>query len=281
MNRELSLIVAAGLVLAGLGGCGVVTTETPLLTDADVTGGPRLMSGLWVITEPGCKFKPRSNPQTWPECAIGFEVRGGTLRDLTPDRAAERKADPKAPPRPIDQPMRYLVAGGDPAIVQVESADGSGGVSSFNYLGLRPLASDAGGTVTRARLWFTRCSPPKRAAVAVEPRPPKRTVTPTLRGGPSPTKVNRPKKPPSSLYPGLVTIPGSEQGCTAKTVGGLRSAVVANEAHAFTGAKDDTGHVAQWLRDDGLGQMEQHRRGLLGQAFDRAKTVGRPPSQQN
>ncbi len=233
-------IVAGSLLALALGACSVVATERPMFTAADAKGAPALKAGLWALPERGCRFKPRADPAKWPDCVQALAIQDGQIRDLKPDAEAPRKHQARVGG---EKPMGFLLAAGEPPILQVQSS--GEGAPTYFYFGLRPLASDVDGAITRARGWIALCKDPN-----APPPAPVQALAPA-RAAP---KGHRPAKgaeteppPPNGLLPGLVAVPGA--GCTATTAASIAMAVAANEAWAFTGDKDETGWTAVWVRD--------------------------------
>jgi hypothetical protein len=186
--------VVLAVAVLGLAGCRMVASDRPLFTSADTGDAPALKPGLWALVEPGCRFNIRSAPEKWPECATPLALRDGAALDARKGLTGKRSV---------------LIAGGDPAIVQTETDED--GHKTYVYLGLRPLAADGDGTITRARVWPADC-----------PRPP----------------VSRARRAP---------IPPDT--CQMRGQGAVRQAVAASEGPAFAGEAGDTGRVAYWIRD--------------------------------
>lgn len=187
--------VAVALLALGLAGCRMVSSDRPVFTPADAGDAPALKPGLWALIEPGCRFNTRTAPEKWPDCATALALRDGAASDAKKGQTGKRSV---------------LIVGGDPAIIQTETDED--GRKTFVYLGLRPLAADGDGTITRARIWPADCPPP--------PPPPRARRAP----------------PPSDT-------------CLMRGQGPVRAAVAASEGAAFAGEAGDTGRVAYWLRD--------------------------------
>lgn len=186
--------VALAVALFCLAGCRMASSDRPVLTTADTADAPALKPGLWALIEPGCRFSTRAAPEKWPECATPLALRDGAAMDVKKGQSGRRGV---------------LIAGGDPAIVQTETDEG--GRRAYVYFGLRPLAADGDGAITRARVWPAQCPP-------------------------SPVSRSRRAPPPSDT-------------CTLRGQGAVRQAVAASEGAAFAGQADDTGRVAYWIRD--------------------------------
>ena len=140
MSRKLVLV----LVLLSLGGCRLATSERPLFTVADSADAPALKPGLWALVEVGCRFNTKAAPEKWPDCATPLALRDGAAVSVKRGESPRRNA--------------VLIAGGDPAVLQADATNEGGATGRrFAYFGLRPLAADGDGTVTRARLWPAEC----------------------------------------------------------------------------------------------------------------------------
>ena len=256
--------VAGALLALSLGACSVVSTERPMFSAADAKDAPVLKTGLWALPERGCKFKPRSAPEKWPDCVQAVEIRDGAIHDLKPEADAQRKRQARVGG---EAPMKYLIVPGDTPVMQVEVA--GGGAPAFFYLGLRPLASDVDGSITRARGWIALCKDPNAPPPApVQALPPAKMVSkagPRTGKGRRAAKVEPPPPPSNGLLPGLVAVPGA--GCTAEAAGPIARAVAANEAWAFTGDKDETGWSAVWVRDIEPAPKAEKKPGFMGKAL--------------
>ena len=199
-------IVAFLCAVAGLGGCGVMS-DHPLFSVADGEGAPILRPGVWVATEPDCKFNPRGPAASWPACASAFILGPGAAGEV------RREVKGEAPsPEPAVQ--AYLLAAGDPVIVQVQTPP----EAKASYFALRPMASDGGGQITRVRLWPILCEPPH--AESERPGPP---------------------------LPGLKPLGGPGGGCLARTQAAVRDAARRSEAWAFR--DEPASGVLRWIRD--------------------------------
>lgn len=186
--------IVLALAAFGLAGCRMAASDRPIFTAADAADAPALKPGLWALVEPGCRFNIRAAPEKWPGCATALALRDGAALDVRKGLTGKRSV---------------LIAGGDPAIVQTETEED--GRKTYVYLGLRPLAADGDGTITRARVWPAEC-----------PRPP----------------VSRARRAPPPV-----------DTCAMRGQGAVRQAVEASEGTAFGGGADDTGRTAYWIRD--------------------------------
>lgn len=200
-------IVAVLFAAIGLSGCAVVSSERPLFSVADSEGAPQLRPGLWAAIEPKCKFNPRGPAAAWPKCVAAVVVGPSTLVDVRPS-----DGEPASEP-PV---QTYRLVAGDPMVVQIQTPPEPGAF----YYGLRPMASDGQGRITKARFWFARCEAP----------------------GGQPARRRK-------LLAGLHPIKGQEMGCLARAPAAVRNAVRLSEAWAFDGGADDEGGVVRWVRD--------------------------------
>ena len=235
--------VAGSLLALALGACAAVSTERPLFGPSDAKDAPRLKDGLWALPEPGCRFKSHAAPVKWPDCVQALEIRDGTIKDLNPLAEADRKREARIA---ADQPVKYLVAAADPAVLQVELV--RDGAPRVYYFGLQPLASDADGAIIKVSGWIALCRDPNPAPVAARPVKP---VKSGKRG--KAVKPARPAPVSNGLLPGLTPIPDSGGGCTASSAAAVAKVVAGNEAWAFSGDKEATGWTAFWIRDDTAG----------------------------
>ena len=251
--------VAGPLLALSLGACSVVSTERPMFSVADTKDAPVLKPGLWALPERGCTFKAHAAPEKWPDCVQAVEIRDGQIHDLKPEADAQRKHQARVGG---EAPMKYLIVPGDTPVMQVEVA--GGGPPAFFYLGLRPLASDVDGTITRARGWIALCKDPNAPPPAPVQALPLAKAVRTGKGRRGGAKVE-PPPPSNGLLPGLIPVPGS--GCTAEAAGPIAKAVAANEVWAFTGDKDGTGWSAVWVRDIEAAPKTEKKPGLVGKAL--------------
>lgn len=149
-----SLMLRTGAFLAAavtLGGCNLVVSPTPVFTAADAAGAPPLRTGVWAGPEPDCKFDEAAPAADWPKCANGSII--------TPSEAKGIGAEAK--------PSAYVLAAGDPRILQAAADFSAGGDASvkqngqmYFFLAFEPLGSDAEGRIVKAQAWFIQCGPP-------------------------------------------------------------------------------------------------------------------------
>jgi hypothetical protein len=216
-----SILIVLGLAL--LGACNMVTTKTPLFAPSDAVGAPRLRPGLWADSPDGdCKLVSSRPLAKWPSCAHGFAV--------TPDTAGSYDKDSHGKLTWSTAP--YLLAGGDPAVLQLRMTDadivGPGAsitAVSYVYLAIRPTKTDSAGRVTAYDGWLVLCGPP----------PPSDARSPDGK---------------SARYGTLEPVPGmvmddSGEDCTTTSSQALRTAAAASETWHGPNA-----HMrAHWVRD--------------------------------
>lgn len=133
-----------------LGGCNLVVTDTPFFMQDP--SAPTLRNGLWRSVEADCRFDEHKPVERWPECAEWTVVRDGeTLNFGTAD------GEQRGPRRWVTE--RYVVAPGDPLILQQSCAAGGGTEPLYCYYGIRVRAADASGRVTQFDGWNVSCGP--------------------------------------------------------------------------------------------------------------------------
>ena len=152
------MILACALALA-TGACAVVGSETPLFSAADARGQPVLRAGVWAMPVEECSFQPTGDPARWPSCANATLVSREAFTELRSEAGAR-------PDR-----MRYVLAAGDPRILQVQAPNGETD-PAYVYAGLRPLRTDAKGRITEARVWMALCEQPRKGDGLSGPLPP-------------------------------------------------------------------------------------------------------------
>lgn len=148
MQRLLLLLTAALM----LGGCNMVYAENEIFTQADAAGAPQMRPGLWVQRKSDCNFDETKPVKDWPECADPSLVTATTVGDL--DEPTKQSA--------------YVLASGDPRVLQVAVKLDPDKPTIWIFAGLKPLKTDAQGRIIEARTWMVQCGPP----------PPKKPDTP-------------------------------------------------------------------------------------------------------
>lgn len=203
------LALVAGLALSG---CSMVTSDRPLFGAADSTGAPVLRPGVWAMPgEANCTFDPKAPSATWPKCANPTVVSATTFSN-------------GGAPGEGPQTLAYLLAGGDPPVLQVAAPVGEKDGPAIIYAGLRPTAFDDRKQVTALKVWLALCSKPVTS------------------GGDGVAR-------PTNLLPGLTLRPGGGQECVAKEKGPVRNAVKQSEIWLASGGKNDFSLDARWVRD--------------------------------
>lgn len=133
MRKSLTVLALAALLL---GGCSMVTSPEPMFTAADAVGAPALRDGLWGGED--CRpSEVRKAVGRWKACDWVLK-RGDEWLSLDETGWA---ATP------------FLVAAGAPLVAQLRDKP-----QAYLYYGLEPLARDADGRVTRARIWPVLCA---------------------------------------------------------------------------------------------------------------------------
>ncbi len=216
MLRTLTLILAA----MSLASCGMVSSDRPLFGPLDARAAPVLKPGLWALVQPGCKLNLRASPKKWPDCAQAAELRAdGTAILIRRDTRAD-----------IEHETTWLVAAGDPAVLQVQGPKEDGKLRApYVYFGVRPLASDIDGVIIRARVWPAFCARPQSA-------------------GPPPAAAKG-KARSSKALAGLTPGKGPNANCLARGQLPVRNAVIQSESWAFVNDRDEPGVTAYWVRD--------------------------------
>lgn len=209
----LSRVALAVFFALTLGGCAMVTSDKALFTEADKAGAPVLRAGLWAMPDANCAYDEKAPALTWPKCANFTVVTDKTL-------SGGERSDGAAGP----QVLGYLLAKGDPPVIQVAAPAEEKSGPRFVYAGLRPTAFDEAKRVTAARIWLALCSKPPSA------------------------KDKTLKAPPATLPPGLTKRPG-DASCIAATADPVRKAVVRSEGWIASGGPDDFSLPAHWVRE--------------------------------
>jgi hypothetical protein len=143
-----------------LGGCNLVISETPVFRADDASGAPPLKTGLWASPDPGCAFETADPLDKWPSCAngtmIGPNAIVGTMSTtgITLDQG-------KSPSGPRKVNLPYVLAAGDPRVMQVDMrVPELGKLGVFYFVAIHPTAFDADGRITAAEAWPVQCGPP-------------------------------------------------------------------------------------------------------------------------
>jgi hypothetical protein len=196
---------------AGLAGCNLVVSPTPVFTAADARGAPPLRPGVWAAMDPDCKFDDKAPAADWPQCAQGAVI------NATDGWSPDKKAD-SAP---------YVLAAGDPRVLQTPSPVPTGSQTTktlYFFLAVNPLARDAQGRIVKVEVWFIQCGPP----------PPKAKPDAPASDKPDDANVTREPLPGMKIDGGL---------CTPTDKAAVRHAAKASRARAQQPA------VLRWVRD--------------------------------
>jgi len=224
--QRLFLLLAAALML---GGCNMVYAEKAIFTQADAAGAPQLRPGLWVQHKPDCDFDEAKPIAQWPECADPSLVTATTVGDMT---------DPT-------KQTPYVLAGGDPRVLQIEVTPDPDKPTIWIFAGLKPLKTDSQGRITEARTWMVQCGPPP-------PKPPEDAAPPADEAAPASgeqtadsIQADVDRQMAASVtrepLPGLTIKDGM---CTATERDPVRNAAAASLAW-----DEDPPSVIHWVRD--------------------------------
>jgi len=147
-------------LLPVLGACNMAISETPLFTDADKANLiPR--DGVWLTEDPDCRFDSNLPESQWPKCAIWAEVNGANGQMLIRDGKDQ------------DQQARFVIAKGDPPIVQILWRDDAkdDGKTFYVFFGLEPGQKGTDTGFTTAATWEVKCGTKDPAGSDIKPYP--------------------------------------------------------------------------------------------------------------
>jgi hypothetical protein len=188
-------VLAAQLLTA----CNSVVSSKPWFNQA--TDAPQLREGVWrFASDKPCNVDETRPLPTWPDCAFGLVVRGSQLQGY--------QRDDKGHVQPFAMP--YVLAPGDPVIVQLNDTTASS--PTFDYAWLTPVRRDDKGRVVEVHGSSVGCGP-SNASPSGQP----------------------------ALYPGITAQSG---GCVADSVDALRAAA---KSSVTDGPPQDVFN-AHWLR---------------------------------
>lgn len=212
--------VLALAVLALLGACNMVVTKDPVFSRADGAGAASMRPGVWNgdSSSADCKVDESKPLSQWPECANGFVVlddhRLGSFVDQSGARAWST--------------TEYVLAGGEPRILQVHVTLGTDPVmpTVYLYAAYRPTRFDDQGRIVAGQSWVVICGPPPPA--------------------PASSSGTHGKPRTGTLHPfrGL-TMDSDGNNCTPDSPAALREA--ARQSRALTAPKDIS--ASHWVRD--------------------------------
>jgi hypothetical protein len=212
---RITVLVALSVAALGLAGCDIVTSTTPMFSEADAHGQAQLRAGVWMDEHQTCDFDVKAPVDTWPSCANGWVVRPGAVTGPR-ERGAPRAAWVTSP---------IVLAAGDPAVLQIRLGDEDGLAVTYIYAGVRPLKRDAEGRITEMASWPALCGPP--------PPPDPSGKDPNSKDGGGLTQA-----PIEGL-----TLDPAHKTCIATTPGPVHVSVLKSEA--WNGAPDRS----RWVRD--------------------------------
>ncbi|PXA78095.1 hypothetical protein DMC25_22680 [Caulobacter sp. D4A] len=208
------------LALAGaslLGGCGgEVISPQPLFGAKDAATREAPRAGWWVMVSPeeACGIDLAKPTGQWPDCARPVLLSGRMAGKLT---VSEGEGDAVG----ID----YLLAAGEPMILQASLSSPPGDSGGYTYHVLRPTRRDARGRPVEIAVWPVLCGPPAPRA-------------PSGRGGAGVTAAPWP------------SVEMSGGGCRVRDLDGLRDA--ARRSESLSGGAPLT---VRWLRERRAGDQ--------------------------
>jgi hypothetical protein len=154
-------LLAAALML---GGCNLVVSQTPVFSTADAAGAPPFKPGFWASPDPGCDFKESAPADAWPKCANGSEIqRDALIATVDPSAVTTSTSDSKTAAGPKKVALPYVLAAGDPRVMQVDlhiPEAGLGQLGFFYFVAVKPTRFDDDGRIIAAQLWPIQCGPP-------------------------------------------------------------------------------------------------------------------------
>lgn len=147
-------------MLAALGACNMVISETPVFAEAE-RGPEAPMDGLWIGEDPDCRFDPHGPESGWPDCAIWVVVRDGGSELLVSDRKGE------------PQRVGALFVGGKPGIVQARWVDEAKEPARpyYAFYAFEPVATGADGRFMLASVWPVECGVQEKPNGDIRPFP--------------------------------------------------------------------------------------------------------------
>lgn len=147
--RRLLLLAAASSLL--LGGCNLVMAELPILTAEDARGAPQLKPGVWLSRDPDCAVDTSKPMKDWPACAKPSVITADRIGG-PPGSGGGMGAS--------DSEMAYVLAGGDPQVMQFEFQMDPAQPKLYMFVGLDAQRTDEAGRIIEARTWLVQCGPP-------------------------------------------------------------------------------------------------------------------------
>jgi hypothetical protein len=208
LNRVFKGLAAAGLALS-LSACNLVITETPTFAASDAEGAPILREGLWANLKPGCEADLSQAKEQWPECATAVTIADSAMTGETKEGGS--------------QTLSYVLAKGDPRVMQMHLEAPEQDLKFYMYVAIRPVKSDEQGRITSYTGWIVQCGPP----------PPKNS-----------TRENgQPRFGTLKPSPGMVM--DEKEGCTPEDKAALTRAAKDSETYEGQGPAG----LSQWVRD--------------------------------
>jgi hypothetical protein len=159
-STQTLILVSAALML---GGCNLVVSQTPVFQTADAAGAPPFKPGFWASPDPGCTFDESTPFDAWPKCANGSEIQPDAMIATVDPTTVTASPDAKAGSGPRKVALAYVLAAGDPRILQIDlhiPEAGLGELGFFYFVAVNPTRFDDAGRITAAQLWPVQCGPP-------------------------------------------------------------------------------------------------------------------------
>ncbi|MFT4251366.1 MAG: hypothetical protein QM608_02660 [Caulobacter sp.] len=195
-----------------LGGCeNLVASQVPAFEAKDAVRNGTLKAGWWVAQAPGCDVDPALPSARWPSCADAVLAP----RRLSDQRLVKADDEPDAERATVG----YLLAAGEPMILQLSLLSPDRGGDIHFYKAVRPTVKDGRGRVIEIRHWTVVCGP-------LEPPFEEAHHYRRRTGAPWPGVENR------------------SDGCEPRDVEGLRDAARRSEALAV-----EASPPLRWLRE--------------------------------
>ena len=129
-----------------LGACNMAISETPLFADVDKASF-RPRDGVWLADDPECQFDSNLPESRWPSCATWIVVHSANGEMVVRDGKGE------------DQQARYVIANGEPLVVQVLWRDDAkeDGKTFYVFFGLEPGPAGPDNSFATAAAWEVKC----------------------------------------------------------------------------------------------------------------------------
>ncbi|MBI1405158.1 MAG: hypothetical protein GC145_03415 [Caulobacter sp.] len=209
LRWALKSLALVGLTMS-LGACNLVITTEPTFETVDAAGAARLRTGLWVNLDAGCDVDLKTPASGWPECANWVVVKDDALSG-TGDNG-----------KPFSAP--YILAAGDPRVMQLTLNDPDSNQTLYLYLGVLPAKVDGDGKIVEYSGWIVQCGPP----------PPKDAKKPD----------GTPRFGTLKPFPGMI-MDEQQSGCQPADKAALIKAAGLSKAYDT----DNKDKVNRWVRD--------------------------------